>query len=228
MVFGVNVLDLDFGVQIDSNIQPIKRNSVSPGNMSYCGTTPFNDHLDHCFVILKHIQQSFLMRRLDVWGNNQYYSARSFSLEIFDSCQWWRVAPVSVVWVVFPTQKQSDPINRERESRPISIQRPSRWFRILSNCVKQQFVSCTSNLLEQTYDFPKRTMFLQKWILDLQDLLRSQSLETVQVCIVLQYYPHDNIVCIHKYDEFMKSIDSGACHTIWSFRNRQCKFVHWP
>ena len=36
LVFGVDVLDLDFGVQIDSIKQPIMRNSVSPGNMSHC------------------------------------------------------------------------------------------------------------------------------------------------------------------------------------------------
>ena len=59
-------------------------------------------------------------------------------------------------------------------------------------------------------------MFLQKWISNLQDLPRSQSLETVPVCIVWQYYPHDNIVCIHMYDEYMKSIDSGVCHRLWS------------
>ena len=46
--------------------------------------------------------------------------------------------------------------------------------------------------------------------MNLQDLPQSQSLETVPVCIVWQYYPHDNIVCIHKYDEYMKSIDSGV------------------
>ena len=66
------------------------------------------------------------------------------------------------------------------------------------------------------YDFQKHIMFLQKWILNLQYLLQSQSLETVPVCIVWQYFPHDNIVCIHKYDEFVKSIDSGACHRPWS------------
>ena len=65
------------------------------------------------------------------------------------------------------------------------------------------------------YDFPKFTMFLQKWISNLQDLRRSQSLETVPVCIVLQYYPHDNIVCIHMCDEYVKSIDSGVCHRLW-------------
>ena len=66
LVFGVDVLDLDFGIQINSIEQPIKRNSVSPGNVSHCRTPPINDHLDHCFIVFKHIQQSFLMRRLDV------------------------------------------------------------------------------------------------------------------------------------------------------------------
>ena len=53
------------------------------------------------------------------------------------------------------------------------------------------------------YDFQKRTMFLQKWILNLQDLPRNQSLETVLVCTAWQYYPHDNTVCIHSYDEYI-------------------------
>ena len=66
LVFGVDVLDLDLGVQVDSIEQPIKRNSVGPGNMSHCGTSSLYNHLDQCFGVLKHIQQSFLMRRLDV------------------------------------------------------------------------------------------------------------------------------------------------------------------
>ena len=37
-------------------------------NMSHCVTSSFYNHLDHCFVVFKHIQQSFLMRHLDVWG----------------------------------------------------------------------------------------------------------------------------------------------------------------
>ena len=53
LVFGVDVLDLDFGVRVDSIEQPIKRNSVGPGNMSHCGTPSFNDHLDRCFVVLR-------------------------------------------------------------------------------------------------------------------------------------------------------------------------------
>ena len=66
LVFGANVFDLDLGVQIDSIKQPIKSNSVGSGNMSHCRTPSFNDHLDHCFVVLKDIQQSFLTRRMHV------------------------------------------------------------------------------------------------------------------------------------------------------------------
>ena len=61
LVFGVNVFDLDFGIQIDSIEQPVKSNSVGSGNMSRCGTSSLENHLDYCFVVFKHIQQSFLM-----------------------------------------------------------------------------------------------------------------------------------------------------------------------
>ena len=61
LVFGVDVFDLEFGVQIDSIEQSIKSNSVGSGNMSHCRASSLNDHLDHCFVVFKHIQQSFLM-----------------------------------------------------------------------------------------------------------------------------------------------------------------------
>ena len=116
----------------------------------------------------------------------------------------------------FQRQKQLDPIIPGQANHPVSIPCPAREFQILLNCDKLMFVSCTSNLLEQMYGFPRCTRFLQKWILNLQDLPQSQSPETVPVCIVWHYYPHDNIVSIRKYDEYMKSIDSGVCHKPWS------------
>ena len=76
------------------------------------------------------------------------------------------------------------------------------------------FVSCTSNLLEQMCDFRIYIMFLQKWILNLPDLPQNQNPETVPICIAWQYFPHDNIVCNHSYDEYMKSIDSDVCHML--------------
>ena len=99
--FGVDVLDLDLWFQIDSIEQPIKRNSVGPGNMSHCGTSS----LDHWFVVLKHIQQSFLMRRLDVWGNTVNII---HNIEQSSRLLAWLVICVPVLswfWVVFPRTK---------------------------------------------------------------------------------------------------------------------------
>ena len=56
LVFGVDVFDLDFGIQINWIKQSIKCNSVSPGNMSHCWTPSFNDHLDHYLIVFEHLQ----------------------------------------------------------------------------------------------------------------------------------------------------------------------------
>ena len=56
LVFGVSVFDLDFGVQINSIEQPVKNTSLGSGDVSHCRTSAFNDHLDHSFIVLKHIQ----------------------------------------------------------------------------------------------------------------------------------------------------------------------------
>ena len=52
-----------------------------------------------------------------------------------------------------------------------------------------------------------------------------ESPETVPICIVWQYYPHDNIVCIHMCDEYKKSIDSSVCHRLWSILCEGCLVV---
>ena len=57
---------------------------------------------------------------------------------------------------------RSDPINQARVYRPTLILRPRKWFLILLNCAKLKFVSYTSNLSEQMYDFQKCTMFHPK------------------------------------------------------------------
>ena len=66
LVLGVNVFDLDLRVQFDSTKQPMKSNSVGSGNMSHCRASSLHDHLDHCFVVFKDMQQSFLTRRMHV------------------------------------------------------------------------------------------------------------------------------------------------------------------
>ena len=59
MVFGVDVFDLDFGIQIDSIEQPIQSNSVGSGYVSHRWTSSFDDHLDHSSVVLKNVQLAF-------------------------------------------------------------------------------------------------------------------------------------------------------------------------
>ena len=87
-----------------------------------------------------------------VWGGEQTFtfiyhgSPRSIMV----------LSPVSKNW------KQLDQIIPEQANHPISVPCPKRHFQILLNCAKQQFVSCTSNLLKQMYDFQKRTMFHPK------------------------------------------------------------------
>ena len=57
LVLGVNVFDLNLGVsKINSIKQPIKSNSVGPGNMSHRWTPAFHYHFDNSFIVFKHIQ----------------------------------------------------------------------------------------------------------------------------------------------------------------------------
>ena len=53
-------LNCILGVQNDSIEQPIKSNSVVSRNMSHCRASSLENHLDHCFVVLIHVQQTKL------------------------------------------------------------------------------------------------------------------------------------------------------------------------
>ena len=65
--FGVNVFDLDLGVQINSGRQqPIKSNSVGPGNMSHRWTSAFHNHFYYSFIVLMHMHWGFLARGLNI------------------------------------------------------------------------------------------------------------------------------------------------------------------
>ena len=44
------------GVHIDSIERPIKGTSVGSGFVSHRQTSAIDDHLDHSFIVLKHIQ----------------------------------------------------------------------------------------------------------------------------------------------------------------------------
>ena len=101
LVFGVNVFDLDLGVQINSIKQPIKSNSVGSGNMSHCRTSSFYDHLDHCFVVFKDVQHRFLTRRIRVWESTPFRSSifRGIFFRVRDVD---RSPCACFLWFVFP------------------------------------------------------------------------------------------------------------------------------
>ena len=143
LVCGVSVFDLDLGVQTDSIEQPIRSNSVGSGDVSHCRISAFNDQLDHSFIVLKHIQSSFLTRGLDIWRNSiNVFHHIDFIVRFVDHSQ---VSPIDLKHEKhFQEQKQLDPTVPEQANHPISVQCPKRWSQILLNCEKQKFVSCTS------------------------------------------------------------------------------------
>ena len=82
--------------------------TASLWNMPHCGTSSLYNHLDNCFVVLRHIQQSFLVRRLDVWGNTVYI-IQNIEHSSRWPCAWLAsrfttgLTVQSWVWIVFPT-----------------------------------------------------------------------------------------------------------------------------
>ena len=63
LVLGVNVFDLDLGSKLIRSNDQSRATFVGSGKMSHCKASSLHDHLDHCFVVLKDIQQSFLFRK---------------------------------------------------------------------------------------------------------------------------------------------------------------------
>ena len=179
------------------------------------------NHLDHCSVVLKHIQQSLLIRRLDVWGNK----INIFQIIDHPSRLLTPVIRVRANWIspfyhgselCFQGLKQSDPTNQERKYRLTSILHQKRWFLILLNCVKLMFVSCTSNLLEQTYDFQKCTLFLQKWISNLQDLPQKSESWKSQFALFCSFTHIAILFAFTCVMNVWNQIDSSVCHRPWS------------
>ena len=128
MVFGVDVFDLDFRVQIDSIEQPIKSNSVGSGNMS---------SLQESFLwwsswSLLHCPQTNTTELLDVRighlkEQNECLPLHRFSFETYDVCDHhYQVAPIHLKHEKhFQEQKQLDPID-SRAGNPSNLSPVSR------------------------------------------------------------------------------------------------------
>ena len=131
LILGVNVFDLDFGVQIESIGQPIKSNSVGSGNVSHCGASSLYDHLDHCFIVFKDILQSFLTFEETNQHNQDHQSFHETSFA-FEVCEVLHepgsrtgLSVLDYSDACFREElRRSDPTNQVGVYRPTSILRP--------------------------------------------------------------------------------------------------------
>ena len=92
----------------------------------------------------------------------------------------------------------------------ISTQYPKRWFQTLLNCAKLKFVSYTSNLSEQMYDFRKRTMFVQKCIFESSrspaksESWNSPNLHCLAVLPTWQYCLYSHVWSMYEINRFRR------------------------
>ena len=114
------------------------------------------------------------------------------------------------------TLLQPSPKDPELGYHPCVSLHQQKIFQLPVSCEKLMPVSCTSKLLARTCEFPKCIRFHLMLIWNPRGLVQNQNLETILINIVVLYFPHDNIVCTHMYNECKKSFDSGVCHKLWS------------
>ena len=75
LFFGVNIFDLNLGIQINCVKQPVLSNSVGFGYVSHCWTSAVDDHFNHCFVVFKKCRASHRIEKtLRSMKQNQHYS----------------------------------------------------------------------------------------------------------------------------------------------------------
>ena len=234
MVFGVNVLDLDFWVQIDSIEQPIKSNSLGSGNMSHCLASSLYDHLDHCFVFFKDVQQSFLMRKLDVSRNkvniiqNIEHSSRLLAHVILITAN--NGFPRSIMVLSRVSKDYTIRFHKSRVGIPSNL-----------NPASKEMISDSVVLWETEVFFLHIQLFWNKcmttknaqcstrsrfWVLKISCkigvLKQSQS---VVFCSITHMTILFLFTCVMnvRYQSIQAFVTGFG-----SFRNRSCKFVHWP
>ena len=114
-----------FGVQINSIKQPVKCNSVSPGNMSHCWTSSFHYHLDNSLMSSNPYYKASRFAALNNLRElNQCLSPHRFCCETSDVCEHHsQVSPIDLKHEKhFQEQKQLDPIVPEQVTHPVSVQ----------------------------------------------------------------------------------------------------------
>ena len=221
--FGVNVFDLDLGVQIDST-----SNNQSWATLWVLETCLFVWLLPFMIILITASLSSKIFNKAS-WREESTFEEIKLTLSRSSIFPWiffrvWRCVRVSPVLDYSDTcfreeLRLSDPTNQVRVYRPSSILHLEKWFLVLLNCAKLKFVSYTSNLLEQMYDF--RNMHNVPPDVDFESSrspAKSESWNSPNLPC-LQCFQHDNIVCNHMYDECKRSIkrDNRLSHALVHF-----------
>ena len=140
-------------------------------HMSHRGTSSFNYHLDHGFVVFEDVQLRFSLRRMCVNGNIIHFTQVLNLLSSFDMLGLGfgigpRTSPSMTLWlgllnVILQSQSLKD---REQVAHPYVVQHPEKWYQTLWSCARQKFVYCTSNCLEQIFCFQNTQDISWGWL----------------------------------------------------------------
>ena len=96
LFFGVDVLDLNIRIQLNSVKQPVLSNSVGSGYVSHCWTSVFDDHFNHCFAVLKKCRVSHRIEKtLRLVKHNQHYSIQDCRNELES---WFGFGSACLMW----------------------------------------------------------------------------------------------------------------------------------
>ena len=189
--------------------------------MSHCGTSSFKNHLDHCFIVFKHIQQSFLMRRVDVWGNKSTLSKSLITpWDCFRSWMVWGVertsrsfingSPRSLwLWFVFP--------------RTATIRSHKSSAGILSslNPASKEMISDSVELCETEVCFLHIQLIgTNVWLPKTHNAPPDVDFESSRSQAKSESWNSPSLHCLAVLPTWQCCLYS---HVWWS-----CKFVHWP
>ena len=143
------------------------------------------------------------------WGFSRFSDALScngFLRPYLSFCFWFEFECLTVI-SKFQGSRTGIPSIRKFVSRKIISESVELW--------DTHVCFLHIQLIGKTCDFRIRTMFHLEPISNLRDLLQCQNLETVTIWIVGLYFPHDNVIHIHIYDEYKRSNVLDVWHMLW-------------
>ena len=198
------------------------------GNMSHCGTPSLNDHLDHCFVVLKHIQQSFLMRKMDVWGNTinviQHvgYSLKSLILVIDNGS---------------PRSFRS--LNRVSKDRTIRSQKSRAGIPSNLNPASKEMISDSVELCETEVCFLHiQLVGTNVWLPKMHNVPPEMDFESSRSPAKSESWNSPSLHCFCSISHIAILFVFTCVMNVWNqttfvtgfgpFCDRSCKFIHWP